>query len=80
MKVYASGRSDFPNQVNNVLVFPGLLRGALDARISDITMSHKMNAAHALANIIKNPTQDEIIPSALDKSVADIIRQAIIDT
>ena len=78
--IYASGRSDFPNQVNNVLIFPWLLRGALDARIEDITMDHKVTAAHVLASITKNPTPDEILPSALDKSVAEIIRQSIMNT
>lgn len=71
--VYASGRSDFPNQINNVLVFPWLLRGALQARVPEITMEHKKQCGIALAAMIKQPTPEMIIPLALDKGAADVM-------
>ncbi|MFK7780631.1 MAG: malic enzyme-like NAD(P)-binding protein [Candidatus Gracilibacteria bacterium] len=75
--IVATGRSDFPNQLNNVLVFPGIFKGALKNRVVKITEEHKLEAAKALANYIKNPTVDEIIPSPLDKGVADVIANVI---
>lgn len=75
--IIATGRSDFPNQVNNVLVFPGLFKGVLEARIPQIETKHKLAAAKALANFIKNPTKEEILPSALNKEVAEVIAQAV---
>ena len=75
--IIATGRSDFPNQVNNVLVFPGLFKGVLEARIPQIETKHKLAAAEALANFIKNPTKEEILPSALNKEVAEVIAQAV---
>ena len=75
--IIATGRSDFPNQVNNVLVFPGLFKGVLEARIPQIETKHKLAAAKALANFIKNPTKEKILPSALDKEVAEVIAQAV---
>ncbi len=71
-KVVATGRSDFPNQINNVLVFPGIFRGALDARATDITEEMKMAAVKAIADIIKPEelTEDYIIPGAFDERVA----------
>lgn len=75
--IIATGRSDFPNQVNNVLVFPGLFKGVLEARIPQIETKHKLAAAQALANFIKNPTKEEILPSALNKEVAEVITQAV---
>lgn len=69
-KIIATGRSDFPNQLNNVLVFPGLFQGALRNRVSKITEEMKLAAAQALADYVENPTVDEIIPSPLDKNVA----------
>ncbi|MEK6943258.1 MAG: NADP-dependent malic enzyme [Nanoarchaeota archaeon] len=75
--IVASGRSDFPNQINNSLVFPGIFRGALDARITSITDKMKIAAAHALANSIK-PSRKKILPSTLDKSVAAKIAKAVI--
>lgn len=68
-RIVATGRSDFPNQLNNVLVFPGIFRGALDKRVTDITTAHKLKAAKVLAAMIKNPTANKIIPGALDKRV-----------
>lgn len=76
-KIIATGRSDFPNQLNNVLVFPGLFKWALENRVSQITEEMKINAAEALAAYVKNPTVDEIIPSPLDKNVANEISKVI---
>lgn len=78
--IVATGRSDYPNQVNNVLVFPGLFKGALKARIKQFTQDHFMTAAHALAGAIAQPTPEAIIPSALEPGIADIVAQAIIDS
>ncbi|MFW5658430.1 MAG: NAD(P)-dependent malic enzyme [Bacteroidota bacterium] len=68
--IIATGRSDYPNQVNNVLAFPGVFRGAIDARAPRITNHMKINAAHALANATEHLSTEHIIPSALDKAVA----------
>lgn len=75
--VIATGRSDFPNQINNVLAFPGLFRGVLDARLPQITEEIKVLTAEILASCIETPTADCIIPSAMDKTVAPKIAQAI---
>lgn len=72
-KVIATGRSDYANQLNNVLVFPGIFRGALDNGVKKITDEHKLQAALAIANLIKKPTADKIIPSALDPRVAKAV-------
>ena len=78
-KVVGSGRSDFPNQVNNVLVFPGLFRGALDVRAKVINEEMKLAAAYAIASYIKDEdlNEDNVIPSALDKGVAAKVAEAI---
>lgn len=76
-KVVATGRSDFPNQVNNVLVFPGIFRGLLDGRILKVTTKMKITAAKALANIVENPSAENILPSPLEKSVSGIIAKAV---
>ncbi|MBX4258753.1 NADP-dependent malic enzyme [Clostridium estertheticum] len=78
-KVVGSGRSDYPNQVNNVLVFPGLFRGALDVRAKEINEEMKLAAAYAIANYIKDEDLNEnnVIPSALDKGVATKVAEAI---
>lgn len=68
--VIATGRSDYPNQINNVLVFPGIFRGALDKDSKSITQAHKLKASKVLASMIKNPTANKIIPGALNKKVA----------
>lgn len=65
--VVATGRSDYPNQINNVLAFPGIFRGALDTRTRRITESHKLKAAIAIASLVKKPNRGKIIPDALDK-------------
>ncbi len=72
-----TGRSDFPNQVNNVLAFPGIFRGAIDAKAKIINNKMKIEAAYALANCVENPTVDEILPSPLDRSVAKKIAKAV---
>ncbi len=74
--VVGTGRSDFPNQVNNVLAFPGIFRGALDAR-TQITEQMKMATALAIAQCVKKPTADCVIPSVLDKSVAKKVAAAV---
>lgn len=79
--VVATGRSDYPNQVNNVLAFPGIFRGALDAKATEITKEMKLAAAKALASYVKNPSVNEILPNPLDKNaskaVADAVRNAV---
>lgn len=77
--VVGTGRSDFPNQINNVLVFPGIFKGALSVRASKITESMKIEAAYALANIVKDNelSKDYVIPSALNKDVAEIVAKAV---
>ncbi len=66
-KVIATGRSDFPNQINNVLVFPGVFKGLLENRVNEVTDEHKLKAAKALAALIKKPKPNKIIVKALDK-------------
>ena len=75
--VMATGRSDFPNQVNNSLAFPGIFRGALDNRVKAITDQHKIAAAEALAALVENPTADEIMPSNLDPRVVPAVSAVI---
>ncbi len=77
-KIVATWRSDFPNQLNNVLVFPWIFKWALKNKVKQITQEHKLAAAQALADYVKNPTEDEIIPSPLDKNVADVIASVIV--
>ena len=76
-RVVATGRSDFPNQVNNVLAFPGIFRGLLDNRIKRVTMEMKLRAARALADYVQNPTSEMILPNVLDKEVNRMIAKAI---
>ncbi|OOM76298.1 malic enzyme-like NAD(P)-binding protein [Clostridium sp. BL-8] len=78
-KVIGTGRSDFPNQINNVLAFPGIFRGALDVRAKEINEEMKIAAAYAIANYIKTEELNEnnVIPSALDKNVAVKVAEAI---
>ena len=75
--IVGTGRSDFPNQVNNVLAFPGIFRGAIDAKAPRITRQMKLAAAYALADTVENPTPDIIIPSPLDKTVAYKVADAV---
>lgn len=75
--VVATGRSDFPNQINNALVFPGLFRGLLDNRIKHVTKELKIAVAETLASLVENPTADNIIPSIFDERVVPAIVKAI---
>lgn len=75
--VVGTGRSDFPNQVNNLLAFPGIFRGALDAKAAQISESMKIAAARALANSISEPTADRVLPDPLDRSVAHRVAEAV---
>ena len=78
-RIIGTGRSDFPNQVNNVLAFPGIFRGALDVRASDINEEMKLAAAHAIANQVTDEelNEDYIIPKALNKNVAKAVAEAV---
>lgn len=78
-RVVATGRSDFPNQINNVLAFPGIFKGALDARASQITDDMKMSAAKALAAFVEDEELKEeyIIPSAFEEGIADAVAEAV---
>ena len=78
-KVVSTGRSDFPNQINNVLAFPGIFRGALDVRASEINDEMKIAAAKAIASFVTDDllSADYIIPSALDKNVATAVAEAV---
>jgi len=75
--VIGTGRSDLPNQVNNVLGFPGIFRGALDARAKRISPAMKLAAAYAIAGCIKHPAPDEIIPATLNMTVASKVAEAV---
>jgi malate dehydrogenase (oxaloacetate-decarboxylating) len=77
--VVGTGRSDFPNQINNVLAFPGIFRGALDCRAIDINEEMKIAAAHALAELISDEelSADYIIPKAFDPKVGPAVAKAV---
>ena len=79
--IVGNGRSDFPNQINNVLVFPGIFKGALQARAKKITEEMEVAAAHAIASLIPDEelSPTNIIPSALNQSVADVVAKAVAD-
>ncbi len=81
-RVVGTGRSDFPNQINNVLAFPGIFRGALDCRASCINEEMKVATSFALASLIPDDeiTEDNIIAPALDKRVAEVVAKAVIET
>lgn len=76
-KVVATGRSDFPNQVNNVLAFPGIFRGALDARAREINDYMKIKAAYALAECVPKPTAKKVVPSPFNRKVAKRVAEAV---
>jgi len=80
-RIVATGRSDYPNQINNVLCFPGLFRGALDCRAREINDEMKMSAARALAGVIREDllSEDYIIPSVFDKEVVRRVSRAVMD-
>lgn len=75
--VAATGRSDYPNQLNNALVFPGLFRGLLDKQVKKVTMEMKVGLAKALAGLVKQPTREEIIPTVFDKRVVSAVARAV---
>lgn len=76
-KIVATGRSDYPNQINNVLVFPGIFKWALAAGVNDITDDMKISAAVALAGAVQNPTPEKIIPGPFEDGIADLIAASI---
>ncbi|MFR6598550.1 MAG: NADP-dependent malic enzyme [Finegoldia magna] len=76
-RVVGTGRSDYPNQVNNVLVFPGVFRGALDAKADKITDDMKLSAAYAIAHMVEQPVEDRILPEAFNKDVARNVANAV---
>ncbi len=75
--VIATGRSDFPNQLNNSLIFPGLFKGVLDANVKQFDITMFTRAALALAQHVKNPSRDEILPSMFDKELVDVIAKTV---
>ncbi|MEL6110736.1 MAG: NADP-dependent malic enzyme, partial [Planctomycetota bacterium] len=82
VRIMATGRSDFPNQINNVLCFPGLFRGVLDVRATGINEAMKLAAADAISAVIepRNLTNDYIIPSVFDRRVAGVVARAVAET
>lgn len=76
--IVATGRSDFPNQINNALAFPGLFRGALDGNIQQFTDSMFLKASRAIASCVKHPTPEYIIPDLFDPRVSRVVAQAVI--
>lgn len=76
--IIATGRSDFPNQLNNSLVFPGIFRGALDKKVTKITDETKLRAAYALAKLVPKPTAQKILPDMFDKRVVRAVAKAVI--
>ncbi len=76
-RVVGTGRSDYPNQVNNVLVFPGVFRGALDAKADRITDDMKLSAAYAIAHMVEQPVEERILPEAFNKDVAKNVANAV---
>ena len=75
--VVATGRSDFPNQVNNAIAFPGIFRGALDNGVKQITDQHKIAAAEVIAGLVEHPMADEVIPSVFDQRLVPVIADVI---
>ena len=77
--IFATGRSDYPNQINNALAFPGIFRGALDVQASDINEAMKLAAAQAIAQVIPEAalSEDYIIPSVFDKEVVPRVARAV---
>ena len=76
--VVATGRSDFPNQVNNALVFPGVFKGALESGVKDITEEMKLRAAGALASLVESPSKEKIIPGVFEKEVVETVARAVL--
>ncbi len=80
-RVIGTGRSDFPNQINNVLAFPGIFRGALDCRAKEINEEMKVAASYAIANLVSDEelTEEYILPTALDKRIGGVVSKAVIE-
>ncbi len=76
-KIIATGRSDFPNQVNNALVFPGLFKGLFESGAKKVTMPMKLKVAEALASLVSEPTPEYIIPSIFDEGVVNVVTDAV---
>ncbi len=76
--IMATGRSDFPNQINNSLAFPGIFRGALDNRVRKITDQHKIAAAEVIASLVENPTAEQIVPGIMDERLVPKIAEIIV--
>lgn len=79
-RIIATGRSDYPNQINNVLAFPGVFRGVLDCRARYITEAMKVAAAHALMRLVKRPHEGKIIPSIFEEGVTQAVAKAVMRT
>lgn len=77
--VVGTGRSDYPNQINNVLAFPGIFRGAFDVRASDINDQMKLAAADAISSLVPNPVPNKILPAPFDPNVRDAVAKAVAD-
>ena len=75
--IVGTGRSDYSNQINNALVFPGIFRGLLDSRVRKVTPEMKIEAAWALAHVLDNPSKNRILPRVTDRSVVDAIASQI---
>ena len=75
--IVATGRSDFPNQINNALGFPGIFRGLLDARISHVENAHKLAAAKAIAEFVKDPTPNKVVPSIFEAGLGQAVAAAV---
>jgi malate dehydrogenase (oxaloacetate-decarboxylating) len=80
VRIMATGRSDYPNQINNVLAFPGIFRGALDAGAPRITEEMKLAAAHGIAGVIaeEDLSEDYIVPSVFDRDVAPAVAEVVV--
>lgn len=76
-RIVATGRSDYPNQINNVLGFPGIFRGLLDKQEKEITMDMKIRIAEAMASLVKYPTENKIIPNPFEKEVVRVVAAAV---
>lgn len=77
--VVSTGRSDFPNQINNVLAFPGIFKGALENRLSQFTDEHFLKVAHAIASLVENPTRENILPGVFDERVVSAVSSVFKD-
>jgi malate dehydrogenase (oxaloacetate-decarboxylating) len=82
VRIMATGRSDYPNQINNVLCFPGIFRGALDVRAHEIDEPMKLAAANAIAEVISDDdlSEDYIVPSVFDERVAPAVAEAVAES